>query len=367
MEQGLQTSVLLLASRPGHDALLTPLTGELLGCGCIVEALIGESCERDNLAAAGVTCHQDNRYLEEFITSEGRKCLLYVTEPDVEDPLAQGVTALVHKYGIPSLAMLAGPDGAQLAPEQPFVTEVAADSCLVSTIELVAGVAHAPQSQADVAPDGRPVFQQLGYERYVRLMGLAEEINRDQEGEFSLLDIGGEDAALRQFIPDARYEAYDQFITRTQGTNLDDDQFDVVVAADVLEHVLNEDRTAFLRELVRIARCKVVFSFPCAEANPHEQFILSLLPKHRWLSEHQANGLPDKALVDSILAELNLRYEVRPNHNLTSWVYSVVFDHMTLDEATRFKINAFLQATNFPIEDSGPCYRYIYTVFKGTA
>ena len=137
---------------------------------------------------------------------------------------------------------------------------------------------------------------------------------------------------------------------------------DVVVAADVLEHVDPADRRAFLAELVRVARRRVVFSFPCSAADPYEQFLLMLMPRHRWLAEHQQHGLPDAAEVDDLLDSLELSYTRTPNHSLQAWVHAALFDNLPMEEGLRRSINLFHQEHVYPLEGAEPSYRHIYTV-----
>jgi GT2 family glycosyltransferase/glycosyltransferase involved in cell wall biosynthesis len=208
----------------------------------------------------------------------------------------------------------------------------------------------------------RPVFKDIGFERYQRLMGIAEEAGSQEPAGYTLLDVGSLDGMFRRFVPESEYFSFQGFITGNQGTPYQDNAFDVVVAADVLEHVPEGDREPFLRELVRIARKKVVFSFPGEGSEGVENFILTILPDHRWLKEHKANMLPRTEDVNTILDRLGLTYQVKPNHSLASWVLSVLFDNMNIDVAVRHHINSFMQEQFFNAENRDPAYRYIYTV-----
>jgi GT2 family glycosyltransferase/glycosyltransferase involved in cell wall biosynthesis/ubiquinone/menaquinone biosynthesis C-methylase UbiE/predicted negative regulator of RcsB-dependent stress response len=210
----------------------------------------------------------------------------------------------------------------------------------------------------------RPIFKDVGFERYQRLMGIAEEAELQDAGRYSLLDVGSLDGMFRRFVPGAVYESYNGFITRNQKTQYDDNAFDVVVAADVLEHVPEEDREAFIKELVRIAGKKVVFSFPGEGAELSESFILTVLPNHKWLKEHQANRLPRVDDVNNILNRIGLSYNVKPNHSLPSWIFSVLFDNTGIDAAVRQRVNSFMQEHFFEAENREPAYRYIYTIDK---
>jgi GT2 family glycosyltransferase/Flp pilus assembly protein TadD len=208
----------------------------------------------------------------------------------------------------------------------------------------------------------RPIFGEFGFERYQRLMGIAEEATIEGETTYTLLDIGSHDNALKKFVPCADYFSYNNLISKTQKTFYKDCSFDVVVAADVLEHVKPEDRKAFLLELIRLAKKKVVFSFPSEGAADFERFVLTIIPDHKWLQEHVENGLPDRCEIENILSEIGVLYQAKPNHSLASWVYSVIFDHSNFDQKLKQRLNEFLQKRCFEMENNEPAYRYIYTV-----
>ena len=80
--------------------------------------------------------------------------------------------------------------------------------------------------------------------------------------------------------------------------------------------------------------------------------------------ERQKNGVPDKEEVDRVLGDMGVHFECRPNHHLASWTYSMIFEALGIDAAIRERLNTFLQEQNFPEENSGSCYRHIYTVHK---
>jgi GT2 family glycosyltransferase/Flp pilus assembly protein TadD len=214
----------------------------------------------------------------------------------------------------------------------------------------------------DTTEVNRPIFGEIGFERYQRLMGIAEEAIIEGQTTYTLLDIGSHDNAFKKFVPGADYFSYNGFISKAQKTFYKDSSFDVVVAADVLEHVKPEDRKAFLLELIRLAKKKVVFSFPSERAADFEKFVLTIIPGHKWLQEHVENGLPDRCEIENIFNEIGVPYQAKPNHSLASWVYSVIFDHSNFDQKLKQRLNEFFQKRCFEMENNEPAYRYIYTV-----
>lgn len=355
--------VAVLICGPGQDRLLLPAIRALLAAGHVAEVAAAPGAPAEALTAAGLPFHTGNQYLEPFILAAGRKCLLYAalppeTIPEVgpENPFLSAVRALCAKYGIPAVAAAGTPE-ATLA--RVLQAARANDPGIGTPVRAGKSPEDPPRTHAG---DGRPLFADLGYERYVRLMGIARAVGAGFGGSYTLLDVGGEDEALQRFVPGAVYAAFDGLIGRDRGTDLPSASYDAVVAADVLEHVPPADRRAFLAELVRVARRRVVFSFPCAAADPHEQFLLQVMPRHRWLREHQDHGLPRTQDIDRWLSELGLSFTRTPNHGLQGWVHAVLFDNLHLDENLRAAVNLFLQEHAFPLEDRDPAYRHIYSV-----
>ena len=196
----------------------------------------------------------------------------------------------------------------------------------------------------------------------MRLMGIAEEVAHDCDGTYTILDIGSHDDFFRKLVPNANYFSYNGFISQGKKTPYNDNSYDIVVAADVLEHVMAADRKAFILELLRLARRKVVFSFPTEHAEDFERFALTLVPGHRWLKEHVEQGLPRKADVDMILDQTGVPYQVKPNHALASWLCSFILEHINIDTNLKYRINEFLQSKCFEMERRETAYRYIYTI-----
>ena len=333
--------VAVLWGGPDPERTLLPGIKVLLTRGAVVDVGVMPGARTGALSAAGIPFHTDHIYLETFVAADGSKCLLCGTRQDAPAP---AIIDLCAKYGIPAL------DGVENA------------TVAVACIMAVAAANKHPAAPRTHAADGRPLFPDLSYERYVRLMGVARQVAPEPGEALDVLDVGGEDAGLRDFLPGVAYETFDGIITRDQGTGLPDRSFDVVVAADVLEHVLPADRAPFLLELVRLARRRVVFSFPCAEAALHQRFVLDLLPGHRWLREHQENGLPSVDEVACLLDGLGLSYERHPNHSLQNWIYSVMFDMMGSGRDMAKAINLFLQEFVFPLEGAEPAYRHVFVI-----
>lgn len=145
------------------------------------------------------------------------------------------------------------------------------------------------------------------YQRY-RLMADLCAARRRSGMPLRILDVGGRTGLLRRFLPSARVELVDMEPSSEEGLVLGtgerlpfaSNSFDVVTAADTLEHVPVESREAFVKECCRTARGWVVLAGPyqhpaVQEAEEVLQGFLreKLQREHAYLNEHRELGLPD--------------------------------------------------------------------------
>jgi len=145
------------------------------------------------------------------------------------------------------------------------------------------------------------------YQRY-RLMADLCAARRRSGMPLRILDVGGRTGLLRRFLPSARVELVDMEPSSEEGLVLGTGErlpfatnsFDVVTAADTLEHVAVENREAFVKECCRTARGWVVLAGPyqhpaVQEAEEVLQGFLreKLQREHAYLNEHRELGLPD--------------------------------------------------------------------------
>lgn len=95
-----------------------------------------------------------------------------------------------------------------------------------------------------------------------------------------------------------------------------DNSFDVVTSVDVLEHMPNKDRKRVLEEMIRVAKKRIMITFPFkSEKTSLEKEILSYVELHHVeqkasLLEHEEFGLPTIDEIEDYLRNLPYPYEV---------------------------------------------------------
>jgi len=138
----------------------------------------------------------------------------------------------------------------------------------------------------------------------------------------SVLDVGGRPGLLAPRLPAARVTTAnveppaDVLVTGPELPFLDR-AFDVAVSVDVLEHLPPEDREPHLRELVRVARRRVVVCCPLGGAR-HEAAERDLAAwyerktgaPHRFLADHLRTGLPAEPELRELAGGLPWRAEL---------------------------------------------------------
>ena len=145
--------------------------------------------------------------------------------------------------------------------------------------------------------------------------------------------------------------------------------FDVVIASDVLEHVAPQRRTEVIAEVLRVARQKAVFCFPCGlDAFALDQKLLNDylargLQPPVWLQEHMLHPFPDQTLFQSLPAGWTARSKSSEKLSFHYWL-------MRKEMHRRWRCAFRLALLVFPgivrrllrTLDDEPSYRMIFVV-----
>ena len=233
------------------------------------------------------------------------------------------------------------------------------------------------------------------YQRYHLTQRLVALLWPRRKGHLlRVLDVGGCSSSLKHFLPDDEivladvqgpppftyreevpfiYDAY--FLAAGGNLPFADASFDLVTAHDTMEHVPNDLRPAFLRDLIRVARRFVVLNGPeyhpdVARAEKRLALLLKRtgLGENVSLEEHQFLGLPERELVEGVLREEGLPFADIPNGNLALWLTMMCVKHYIMSfphsDGPHEGIDRTYNALVSPRDFGGLCYRKAYVIAK---
>lgn len=159
--------------------------------------------------------------------------------------------------------------------------------------------AHVARRRALARWVARPRWQP---DKWERLTLVARLVGDDAE---SVLDVGGRAREMAWLLQPSRVVSVnvtppaDIVAPHGRPLPLSDASFDVVTSTDVIEHMPAVDRGAHIRELVRVARARVVLCFPVGSTEKDQaELRMRLLLRQElditldFLEEHIRFGLP---------------------------------------------------------------------------
>lgn len=210
-----------------------------------------------------------------------------------------------------------------------------------------------------------------------------------------ILDVGGHYSSLKHFLPDDevlladvqppppftyresipfRYDSY--FLATGGKLPWADGSFHLVTAHDTLEHVRDQDRPAFLTDLLRVARHFVLVNGPMFNTDTADVetrvalFIRRALSEENMsLREHLDLGLPQRDLIESVLREQGLAFIAVPNGSLRLWLAMMAIKHYVMALPNSDWLHEVIDRTANSLlspQDIGgaPCYREAYLIAK---
>jgi SAM-dependent methyltransferase len=230
-------------------------------------------------------------------------------------------------------------------------------------------------------------LRRLPFDHYARYQLAADVVAASHDGDQPrVLDVGGGPGSLAAFLPDALVVASDlnfpshwhvaaPSLVLADGAALPfaDRSFDVVVSLDTLEHVVPEQRTPLLRELVRVSAGWVMVACPCATPGVAEaDAALLAFVRQRFgenfetvevLTEHLAYGHPDPADVEGILTEGGAEVRRFPSGRLDRWLPMMVLFYYLMglrrDDPVE-RVQAWYNALFYRDDFRDPAYRQAF-------
>lgn len=154
----------------------------------------------------------------------------------------------------------------------------------------------------------------------------------NQEGE--VLDVGGGVKGLNRFVKNRVVVSNlkeGDILADGRALPFADNSFSLVTSIDVLEHIPPQDREKFVNELKRVAKKRVILSFPLG-TKTHiraEKELKDFLEKKGeevgYLEEHIANGLPTLKELEKILKNHPFQISFGENFRLNNFLFKVQF------------------------------------------
>ena len=128
-----------------------------------------------------------------------------------------------------------------------------------------------------------------------------------------------------------------------------DKSFDVVTAMDALEHIAEENRLGFIKELCRVSHDSVLLSAPFLDKNiiQTEKILSNQIQnmygvQHKQLQEHAELGLPQIETVSKMLDSITLSNTGFSYGSLKNWIFNQTVKNCFLVGKNAGKIQALI-------------------------
>lgn len=208
----------------------------------------------------------------------------------------------------------------------------------------------------------------------------------------TILDVGGRDnplwAMIKQdnlpydltvidILPANQFSKnYDY--TRGDALNMDfsDNSFDCVISVDVLEHIPENSKEAFINQCLRVAKDLVIIAAPfqSVETDYSEHIANDLYKKlfgrgHKWLSEHFKANKPQKEFLENLLKSKKLKFVSFGSNNLENWLLTILpnllSEKISINKISLENFNSYFNTNLFELNDFSPRgYRSFYIIAK---
>lgn len=202
-----------------------------------------------------------------------------------------------------------------------------------------------------------------------------------------ILDVGGFGSHLSWFLPpETKFVILDKKEIDPTETALyrqgdakrmpfSDNNFDVAIGSDLLEHAGINDRDQIINEMLRVTRNYLIIAGPCknnlikkAEDCIREQYQSYSNQEHPFLKEHKSCGLPEEEDLELSFYEKNLKFFKIREGNLMNWYIQQLYNTTQYGEAYNQEKLRFSRFFNEHLYELGnlraPAYRTIYIISK---
>lgn len=196
-----------------------------------------------------------------------------------------------------------------------------------------------------------PKKEEMDHNQYFRFYTLSSAVRRmSNHNHVSVLDVGGGQGQLAQFIAEASYFLADPTANGISGMDLPfaDKSIDYVVACHVLEHIPYSSRDQFLDHLLSKAKSGLILLNPFYDEKTFVDERLKLfieITDADWAREHLACTLPRIEMIKKYAIIRGLNCNIQPNGTLTTSMTTVLVDYFArkagLTEDLK-KVNRFL-------------------------
>lgn len=207
-------------------------------------------------------------------------------------------------------------------------------------------------------------LEYLPYGIYQRFKIVSERIADVGRNELMVADVGGGRGVFSLFIPQHRYALLEPSVTGVSVPNLrfGDKTFDIVVCADVLEHLPKQDREPSINEMMRLARRRVYFTAPFGARNRELETSLYKLTKSRWLKEHLAHEASTLEEMKSFLEKQGVTCRIYPCSFLPAhFAMGYLNNHFLQDkEMLSAEVNEFFNTHYCDLNRQEPSYGYLF-------
>jgi len=196
-----------------------------------------------------------------------------------------------------------------------------------------------------------PIKEEMDHNQYFRFYTLSSAIRRiTHRNHVSVLDVGGGQGQLAQFIPEATYILAEPTENGISGMNLpfSDKSIDYVIACHVLEHIPCNRRDQFLDHLLSKAKIGLILINPFYNEKTFVDERLKLIIEITgadWAKEHLECTLPKIEMIQEYATTRGLECTIQPNGTLTTSMAMVLVSYFAhkagLPEDLK-KVNRFL-------------------------